>query len=203
MVQLSPSSGLPRRTQRGGVSFVEGDAFTEIISDYATLFLDRVPQELSAQAIRVVIEAFGVPDNPVTRALTDAVSREILRRLRTRLGDTLEKILRDRGPIITKMSQTLCRVLPGCNADTVSQEVADRKNTTLQGAHAWMVRPLLFQKGPVREFALEVLRVEARSACLEHGTADSLRAFFQAQALLVSRPQDGGALKAIDRGCRK
>jgi len=196
-------STLPSRTQRGGRDLKETDAFAEVIADYATLFVDRVPDELASEALRAVLAAVGVPDSPLTRALTDAVSKAILRDLKGKLADKLEDIIRDRGPIITRLSSNLCRILPGCTAETVSAEVAKRKDTTIQGAHAWMVRPLLFLSPGTAAFATEVLRVEARGACLEHGTADSMRAFYQTTILTTGKPLYADALDAINKGCKE
>ena len=192
---------LPPRTQRGGRDFKETDAYAEVIADYATLFIDEVPEKLVAGVLRDIIGAFGVPDSPLNRKLTDAFSKAILRDLKEKLGDKLGTIIRDRGPIITRLSEQLCRLLPGCNSDTVSAEVAKRKGTTIQGAHAWMVRPLLFIRGGPATFALEVLRVEARFSCIQHGDANEMRRFFQTEALLTGAPSFGDALRAIDRGC--
>ena len=194
---------LPSRTQRGGRSFKETDAYAEVIADFATLFLDRVPEKLASEALVKVLEGFGVPDSELTRKLTDAAARKILKSLRGKLSDKLEEIVRDRGPIITRFSQTMCRLLPGCTADTVSEEIANRKGTTIQGAHAWMVRPLLFMSPGTATFGLEVLRIEARGACLEHGTADSLRAFYQTEILTTGKPLYADALEAINKGCRR
>lgn len=194
---------LPKRTQRGGRDFKETDAYAEVIAEYATLFLDRVPEALAADAIRVVLEAFGVPDSKVVEKLTDAAARNIIRAIKGKLGDKLEQIAKDRGPIITKLSGTLCRIIPGCDSETVSAEVAKRLDTSIEGAHAWLVRPLLFSKGPVAEFALEVLRIEARSACLQRGTADDLRRFYEGKALIGGAPMFGDALRAINRGCKE
>ena len=194
---------LPSRTQRGGRSFKETDAYAEVIADYATLFIDRVPERLASEALVKVLEGFGVPDSALTRKLTDLAARKILQQLKGKLSDKLEQMLKDRGPIITRFSQAMCRLLPGCTADTVSQEVADRKGTTIQGAHAWMVRPLLFISPGTATFGLEVLRIEAKYACLEHGTADSLRAFYQAEILTTGKPLYADALEAINKGCRR
>jgi len=194
---------LPKRTQRGGRDFKDTDAYAEVISEYATLFLDRVPEALASEAIRTILEAFGVPDSPLIKRLTDAAAANILEKLRGRLGDKVEQIVRDRGPIITKLSGDLCRLLPGCNSETVSAEVAKRLDTTIQGAHAWLVRPLLFSPGPATNFALEVLRIEARFACLEHGSASSLRRFYEGKALVTGKPMFGDALDAINRGCKE
>lgn len=194
---------LPKRTQRGGREFNVTDAHAEIISEYATLFIDRVPEALVSEAIRVVIEAFGVPDSPLLTRLTDATAKNILKAIRSRLGDKVEELVRDRAPIITKLSGDLCRILPGCNSETVSAEVAKRLDTTIEGAHAWLVRPLLFSPGPATNFALEVLRIEARSACLQRGTADDLRQFYRGTAFLTGAPMFGDALDAINRGCKE
>lgn len=194
---------LPSRTQRGGRSFKETDAYAEVIADFATLFVERVPEKLATEALVKVLEGFGVPDSALTRTLTDAAAKKILRDLRGRLSDKLEQILRDRGPIITRFSQAMCRLLPGCSADTVSEEVANRKGTTIQGAHAWMVRPLLFISPGTATFGLEVLRIEARGACLEHGTADSLRQFYQTEILTTGKPLYADALDAINKGCKE
>lgn len=179
------------------------DAHAAIISEYATLFIDRVPEALVSEAIRVVIEAFGVPDSPLLTRLTDATAKNILKAIRSKLGDKVEDLVRDRGPIITKLSGDLCRILPGCNSETVSAEVAKRLDTTVEGAHAWLVRPLLFSPGPATNFALEVLRIEARSACIQRGTADDLRQFYRGTAFLTGAPVFGDALDAINRGCKE
>ncbi len=197
------AASLPSRTQRGGRDLKETDAYAEVISDFSTLFVDRVPDALAAEAMRAVLANFGVPDSPLTRALTDAAAKLILRKLRGKLADKVEQLNRDRGPIITRLSGQLCRLLPGCDEATVSEEVAKRKGTTIQGAHAWMVRPLLFISPGTATFANEVLRIEARSACLEHGTADSLRAFFQTEILTTGKPLYDDALTAINKGCKE
>lgn len=194
---------LPKRTQRGGRDFKDTDAYAEIISEYATLFLDRVPEALASEAIRTVLEAFGVPDSPLRQKLTDAAARNILKAIRAKLGDKVEQLVRDRGPIITKLSGEICRILPGCDSETVSAEVAKRLDTTIEGAHAWLVRPLLFSPGPLTNFALEVLRIEARSACIQRATADDLRRFYKGKALLTGAPMFGDALDAINSGCKE
>lgn len=177
-----------------------------IIADYATLFLDKVPEAGAQAAVQRVLEAFGLPDNPVTRELSDAVAKALLRRLRKQLPQDVASLIVEIGPLITKLSQTLARVIPGVTADTISQEIANRKGTTIQGAHAWMVRPIFLTNSPTSppvRFALEVLRVEAAFACHEHGTADSLRVFYKGRALLTGAPMFGDALRAIDKGCRR
>lgn len=174
-----------------------------MIADFATIFIDRVPEALASQALRAVLAEVGVPDSPLTRALTDRAAKAILRDLKGKLADKLEDILRDRGPIITRLSSQLCRLLPGCNAETVSAEIADRKGTTIEGAHAWLVRPLLFFSPGTAAFAVEVLRIEARASCLNHGTADEMRRWFQTEILTTGKPLYKDALDAINKGCKE
>lgn len=194
---------LPSRTQRGGKSLRETDAFLEVVADFATLFIDRVPEKLASQALRAVLVELGVPDSPLVRALTDRTAKLILRDLKGRLADKIEDIIRDRGPIITRLSSQLCRILPGCDAETVSAEIAERKNTTIEGAHAWLVRPLLFISPSTAAFANEVLRIEARASCLNHGTADAMRVWFRAEILTTGKPLYADALEAINKGCKE
>ncbi len=206
LVQLRPAKGLPKRSQRGGKDFTVEDAYTEVVSEYATLFLDRVPEAAAAEAVRRVLAVFGVPDNELTRMLSDAVTRRILRDIRGSLPKSVEELVKRTAPLITRLSQTICRIIPGCTADTVSQEVADRKGTTIQGAHAWMVRPIIMTgspKSPPVIFAMEVLRVEAAFACRQHGTANSLREFYTGREVLTGEPMFGDALRAINRGCKE
>ena len=176
------------------------------MSDYATLFIDRIPQEMVSQLLNEVITQFGAPDSELTRRLTDATAKAIIRQVRGALPKTTEALVAKAGPIITRLSQVLVRTIPGATEETVSAEVAKRLDTTIQGAHAWMVRPILAgqgsKTGPGR-FALEVLRVEAAYACREHGTADSLRVWYQRKALVTGAPSYGDALAAINKGCRR
>jgi len=41
------------------------------------------------------------------------------------------------------VSEAFCALIPDCTSGTVSAEVAKRANTTIQGAHALMLAPLL------------------------------------------------------------
>lgn len=70
------------------------------------------------------------------------------------------------GPI-PPISRFLCRILPGCNEDTVSAEVARRLGTTLQGAHAFMLAPLI-TLDPVSYRA--VILTEAKFALAQRGS---------------------------------
>ena len=207
MVQLQRRKGtLGPRTQRGGRAFVEADEWAHVVSEYATLFLDRVPEAMAQQLLQEVITQFGAPDSELTRRLTDATAKAIMRKIRGSLPKTVEELVAKAGPLITRLSQVLVRTIPGATEETVSAEVAKRLDTTIQGAHAWMVRPILAgqgsKTGPGR-FALEVLRVEAAYACREHGTADSLRVWYRRKALLTGAPSYGDALAAINKGCRR
>lgn len=75
------------------------------------------------------------------------------------------------GPIPV-LSRFLCRIIPNCSAETISAEIAERLNTTTQGAHMWMIGPYLNLGGlsiPLRKAAEAFTRFEVRNALAEHG----------------------------------
>lgn len=199
MVQLQPRKGLPPRTQRGGESF-RGEA-VDLIADFATLFLDpqATPTE-SRHLIERTLEAFS---DPVLEAFAKRFNALVGRDLRRRVASAPEALV---GQVIQPISKFLCRIAPNCTAETISQEVANRKETTVQGAHAWMLRPFALgpselslrgTKAPLAAGALWLLELDAKFSCAEHGNADEMLRFYP-----VGAPYPG-ARKAIERGCSK
>lgn len=200
MVLLRPRERtLPRRTQRGGVAFIEEAGF--LIADFATLFIDRTESAAAAaQVVEAVIEAFGPMALTV---LEKAFKAQIGRALRRSVATAPEELI---GKVIEPLSRHLCKVLPGCTADTISEEVADRKDTTVQGAHAWMLRPFLLgraevtvrgAKAPLQAGALFLLELDAKFSCAEHGDAKEMLRWYP------NSGQYPGAVAAIERGCAK
>lgn len=201
MVQLQPSTRtLPKRTQRGGIDFEEEAGF--LIADFATLFIERTPlPPEAAKVVAAVIEAFGPR---ALRALEKAFKAQVGRAFRQSVATAPESVV---GAVIEPLSRFLCRILPGCSADTISQEVANRKGTTIQGAHAWMLRPFLVGKAelttlrptraPLQAGALFLLELDAKFSCSEHGSADEMMRWYP------NPKQYPGAHAAIERGCAK
>jgi len=188
LVQLAPSKGLQRRRQRGGVAFSEATfkLTRDLISDFATLFIDRVPAELSREVMASLLE----------RVAPDAVD-EVFDGVSARSTA---------GVLITRLSKFACRVLPGCTEDTVSEEVARRLNTTTQGAHAWMLRPLLFASPITQRIAFSILESEGEIACRLEGNADEMLRWFPEEPFgiaLLTRPLTFEPRRRIEKGCKK
>lgn len=201
MVQLQPRSRtLPKRTQRGGIAFSEEAGF--LIADFATLFIERTPLPAeAAKVVAAVIEAFG----PLAlTALEKAFRAQVGRAFRKSVATAPEALV---GKVIEPLSRHLCKILPGCTADTISQEVANRKDTTVQGAHAWMLRPFLLSgaeltslrpsRAPLQAGALFLLELDAKFSCAQHGDAKEMLRWFP------NSSQYPGAIAAIERGCEK
>lgn len=199
MVTLQPRKGLPRRTQRGGVSFA--DEAGDLIADFASLFIDeRVSSPAMRHLIKAAIEAFS---DPVLEAFAKKFNAQVGRDLRRSVKTAPEELV---GKVIAPISAFLCKLAPQCTAETISQEVANRKNTTVQGAHAWMLRPFALgpselslrgTKAPLAAGALWLLELDAKFSCAEHGDADEMLRFYPTGAPYP------GARAAINRGCKK
>lgn len=200
MVLLEPRKrALPRRTQRGGIAFIEEAGF--LIADFATLFIDRTENRAdAARVVEAVIAAFGPT---ALSALEKAIRAQTLRAIRQSVATAPEAAV---GRVIEPLSRFLCKILPGCDADTISEEVAKRKDTTVQGAHAWMLRPFLLgkaevtvrgAKAPLQAGALWLLELDAKFSCAEHGDASEMLRWYPVSG------QYPGAVKAIERGCAK
>lgn len=200
MVLLEPRRRtLPRRTQRGGVAFIEEAGF--LIADFSTIFIDRTENRAAAaQVVQAVIEAFGPT---ALTALEKAFRSQVGRAFRANVLTAPETLI---GKVIEPLSRYLCKILPGCDADTISEEVATRKGTTTQGAHAWMVRPFLLGNtqlslrgtaAPLQAGALFILELDAKFSCSEHGDAKEMLRWFP------NPTQYPGAVEAINRGCAK
>lgn len=172
-----------------------------MLADFATLFVDRTEKPVeAAQVVRAVLEGFGPRAlEELERAFLAQVKRSALRNVATAPEELI-------GKVIEPISRHLCRLLPGCDADTISQEVANRKDTTIQGAHAWMLRPFLLgraeitlrgAKAPLQAGALFLLELDAKFSCAERGNADEMLRWY------VNGKNYPGAVKAIEKGCAK
>ena len=200
MVQLSARGRrLPKRAQRGGTAFSETAG--QLIAEFSTLFIERTPlPKEAAQVVAAVIEAFGPT---ALSALEKAFLAQIKRGALRSVANAPESMI---GKVIEPLSRHLCKVLPGCDSDTISAEVAKRKETTVHGAHAWMLRPFLLgdaalglrgARAPLQAGALFLLELDARFSCRDLGDADEMIRWFPADK------DYPGALAAINKGCRK
>lgn len=198
MVQLLSPRTLPKRTQRGGKDFAEEAGF--VISEVATLFIDRAGTGGEQALLERVIAALSPA---VLDAFGKQFERAVGKLLRQRVATAPEELI---GQIIAPISRFLCKLSPGCTADTISEEVANRKGTTVNGAHAWMLRPFLLgpsevtlrgTKAPLAAGALYLLELDAKFSCAEHGDAEEMLRFYP-----IGKPYPG-ARAAIERGCAK
>lgn len=183
MVSLVPfkpgrSTGrLKSLSQRGGEAFSEETG--EIIADYATLFIDRVPEPLVKEHIMNVLDRLD--------------ARKIRETFPTSSGAII--------PIVGQLSAWACRLLPGCDEANVSIEVATRLGTSVPGAHAWMVRPLLLTGGVPAEVAVRILEADAFLECQSVGNADAMLKFYP-EGLSLFQGVRARARSAINRGCK-
>lgn len=183
MVQLAPfrpggSTGrLKSRTQRGGEAF--RDEVGTVITDFATLFIDRVPDPLVREHVMNVLE----------RASTETI--------RTSFPTSSGGV----APLIGQLSHWACRLLPACDEVNVSVEVAARLGTSVPGAHAWMVRPLLLTGGIPAEVAIKILEADASAECGVAGNANEMLKFYP-EGLSLSTGTNARARAAINRGCK-
>lgn len=199
MVQLRASKGLPKRTQRGGKAF--RDEAGRLIADVATIFIDPpvTPLEI-AHNIERVLEALS-PE------LLDVFSKQFVKQvgrdIRRSIGSQVEGAV---GDVIEPISRYLCKLAPQCTSDTISAEVAKRKGTTIQGAHAWMLTHFLLGdaplqlrggKAPLQAGSLWLLELDAKFSCIEHGDADEMLRFYPKGAPYP------GARDAIIKGCAR
>lgn len=178
LVQLVPSS-LPKRTQRGGKFFA--GAAGKLVSDFATLFQDRIPADLAPEMLRTLLE----------RLSPEAVDEAF----------QLVRPTSSLPSLVVALSKFACRLLPACRAETVSEDVANRLGTTLQGAHAWMVRPLLFASPPANRLGLIILEKEAEVACRERGNAGEMLQWFPDTGILGVLSVT--PISRINKGCKK
>jgi len=58
--------------------------------------------------------------------------------------------------LLPQASETICRILPSCDAGTISDEIAERLGTTPQGAHLWLLSPFLGPLSPLRPVAEQI-----------------------------------------------
>lgn len=182
---LVTSQSLPKRTQRGGKDF---DRPLEFINEYALLFIDEAaPEQANQVAAELARKINRMPDD--IRDLPARINR-----------------LTPIGKIIGPISEFLCRtwqasgIAGGCTETTISAEIAKRKNTTVQGAHAWMIRPLLFGPPLAQRAANFVLETEAEFACQERGP-DGINEMIRFLQNPLFKPERN-KLEKIQRRCR-
>lgn len=195
MVTLSPSAKFGKLGQRGGKAYQQEAGL--LIADFATLFIDRT--QSAAEEAHVVARVLAGFDPAALREFELGLSPEFRRSIRRDVRTAPQRLV---GQVIEPISRYLCRMLPGCTADTISQEVANRKATTVQGAHAWMLRPFLLagtglttRRAPLAAGALYLLELDGKFSCAEHGNADEMLRFYP------DSKQYPGAVRAIERGC--
>lgn len=177
---------------QGGRSFTGGPP-VGVVANYATLFIDRVPDELTEEHMKRVIEGLrGVGAEALARVSPAASS----------------------AASIGVLSRVACRLLPGCDEDTVSAEVAKRLGTTVEGAHAWMIRPFIVGQlgriSPTRNVGLRILAASAEAACAESGSAAELRRWYTSAPTVGSKVEQRllskqylRANRAINKGCKE
>lgn len=194
MVALSPSSPLRGRRGRPGRAFQDEAGI--IFSDFGTLFIGNVPEPMQAPLTEAMIRGLSPA---AIKAFGKTLGPGFRRELRRRASSAPEQVF---GKLFKPLSSFICKALPGCDAETVSEDVANKRNTTIQGAHAWMIRPLVLQgtglttrRAPVAAAGLFLLQLDAKFSCIEHGNADEMFRFYP-----VDAPYPG-ARKAIEKGC--
>lgn len=169
---------LKSRTQRGGEAF--RNEVGTVVADFATLFIDRVPPPLTNRHIRTVLE------------LTS--TEEIRDSFPTSSGGI--------APLLGQLSAWVCRLMPACDEVNVSVEVATRLGTSIPGAHAWMIRPLLLTGGIPAEVGIRILEADARSECETAGDAGEMLKFYP-EGVSLFTGINARARAAINRGCKK
>lgn len=139
----------------------------------------------------------ALPDiEPITEERRDSVERAILDAVNDLPRKFSGRIRKVRNPRegLAAVSEYLCGVwesvgaFGGCDQETISGEVAQRKGTTVQGAHAWMVRFIALHPAGGIPTRL-VLRSEARNACREQGAAgiDEMARWYQSPVYFEER----------------
>lgn len=183
MVNLAPfkpgrsTRRLKSRSQRGGEAF--RDEVGTAVANFATLFIDRVPTQLVQEHIRTVLERLDAEE----------------------IKDSFESSAAS-APLLGQLSAWACRLFPGCDEVNVSVEVATRLGTSVPGAHAWMVRPLLLTGALPAEIAVRILEADAQAECASVGNADEMLKFYPEGVFLLSGV-NARARAAINKGCKK
>lgn len=183
MVNLAPfkpgrSTGrLKSRSQRGGEAFAQEAG--EVIADFATLFIGRVPETLAREHIMNVLERLD--------------ARRIREEFPTTSGGSVA--------LVGQLSAWACRLLPGCDEANVSVEVATQLGTSVPGAHAWMVRPLLLTGGIPAEVGVRILEADAAAECARAGNADEMLKFYP-EGISLFQGIRARARLAINKGCK-
>lgn len=168
---------LKSRTQRGGEAFRNEVGI--VVADFATLFIDRVPEALAMEHIRTTLELIS--------------TEEIRESFPTSSGGI--------AGLIGALSAWACRLLPGCDEVNVSVEVATRLGTSVPGAHAWMIRPLLLTGGIPAEVGLRILEADAQLECETEGDAADMLKFYP-EGVSLFTGVNARARTAINRGCK-